>query len=240
MPNLQGLMSTGITFDNVWAYPVCSPTRASIITGKYGFKTGVLTVDDPISLSETSLQQSITNYTNNAYATAIIGKWHLSKNTSDPLTFGVNYFAGILNGGISNYLNWPLVENGTSSISSEYATTKLTDLAINWLGSQTKPWFLWMAYNAPHTPFHLAPTKLHSQGSLATDTTSINENPLPYYLSALEAIDTEMGRLFNSLTVKERENTIIIFIGDNGSPNKVAQTPYKRTTVKGSLYQGRN
>lgn len=238
MPNLQGLMSTGITFDNVWAYPVCSPTRASIITGKYGFKTGVLTVDDPISLSETSLQQSITNYTNNAYATAIIGKWHLSKNTSDPLTFGVNYFAGILNGGISNYLNWPLVENGTSSISSEYATTKLTDLAINWLGSQTKPWFLWMAYNAPHTPFHLAPTKLHSQGSLATDATSINENPLPYYLSALEAIDTEMGRLFNSLTVKERENTIIIFIGDNGSPNKVAQTPYKRTTVKGSLYQG--
>ena len=131
MPNLQGLMSTGITFDNLWAYPVCSPTRASIITGKYGFKTGVIKVDDPISLSETSLQQSITNYTNNAYATAIIGKWHLSKNTLDPLTFGVNYFAGILNGGISNYLNWPLVENGTRSISSEYATTKLTDLAIN-------------------------------------------------------------------------------------------------------------
>ena len=58
MPNLQGLIITGITFDNVWAYPVCSPIRASIITGKYGFKTGVLKVEDPISLSETSEAKS--------------------------------------------------------------------------------------------------------------------------------------------------------------------------------------
>ncbi|MDG1171207.1 MAG: sulfatase-like hydrolase/transferase [Polaribacter sp.] len=58
MPNLQGLIITGITFDNVWAYPVCSPTRASIITGKYGFKTGVLKVEDPISLSEISEAKS--------------------------------------------------------------------------------------------------------------------------------------------------------------------------------------
>ena len=238
MPNLESLMSSGITFDNTWAYSVCSPTRASIITGKYGIKTGVLEVGGPITISEATLQKYINDNTNDAYATAIIGKWHLSNNAADPITMGIDYFAGILNGGIPDYNSWSLVENGVNSTSKEYATTKLTDLAIDWVGSQTKPWFLWMAYNAPHTPFHLAPTNLHSQGNLATDEASINANPLPYYLSALEAMDTEMGRLLNSLTTEERANTIIIFIGDNGTPNKVAQSPYSRLTVKGSLYQG--
>ena len=56
MPNLQSLISSGITFDNAWAYSVCSPARASIITGKYGIKTGVLEVGGLIFTSETTLQ----------------------------------------------------------------------------------------------------------------------------------------------------------------------------------------
>ena len=238
MPNLQGLMDLGITFDNTWAYAVCTPTRASIITGKYGVKSGVLEVRDVISTAETSIQKHIQYNTDNAYATAIIGKWHLSNNADDPITMGIDYYAGILNGAISDYNSWPLVENGTSSISNTYATTKLTNLAIDWVAEQTKPWFLWMAYNAPHTPFHLAPIDLHSQGNLPIDEASIDANPLPYYLSALEALDIEMGRFLSSLSAEERVNTIIIFIGDNGTPNKVAQAPYTRQTVKGSLYQG--
>ena len=95
-----------------------------------------------------------------------------------------------------------------------------------------------MAYNAPHTPFHLAPVALHSQGNLPTDMASIDANPLPYYLSALEALDTEMGRFLSSLSAEESANTIVIFIGDNGTPNRVAQAPYTSQTVKGSLYQG--
>lgn len=88
------------------------------------------------------------------------------------------------------------------------------------------------------TPFHLAPINLHSQGNLLTDQASIDANPLPYYLSALQALDSEMGRFLNSLSVEESANIIIIFIGDNGAPNKVAQSPYTRQTVKGTLYQG--
>ena len=238
MPNLRGLMAAGITFDNTWSYAVCTPTRASIITGKYGVKSGVIEVGDLVSTAETSIQKHIQNNTGYAYATAIIGKWHLTKNAEDPITMGIDYYAGILNGAISDYNSWPLVENGTSSISNTYATTKLTDLAIDWVAEQTKPWFLWMAYNAPHTPFHLAPVALHSQGNLPTDMASIDANPLPYYLSALEALDTEMGRFLSSLSAEESANTIIIFIGDNGTPNSVAQAPYTRQTVKGSLYQG--
>ena len=59
MPILQGLMNAGITFENFWSYPVCSPTRASILTGKYGSKTGVLEVSDNISTTETSIQKFI-------------------------------------------------------------------------------------------------------------------------------------------------------------------------------------
>ncbi|MFD2565767.1 sulfatase-like hydrolase/transferase [Pseudotenacibaculum haliotis] len=238
MPTLQSLITTGITFDNLWSYPVCTPTRASILTGKYGFRTGVLEVGDNISTAETSLQEYIDTHTGNEYATAIIGKWHLSNTISDPTTMGIDYYAGILNGGVQSYTNWNLVENGQSGNSTEYTTTKFVDLAVDWVGGQTKPWFLWLAFNAPHTPFHLAPTGLHSQGNLPTDQASIDANPLPYYMSAVEAMDSELGRFLNSLSTEERNNTIIIFIGDNGTPNQVAQSPYSAMRAKGSIYQG--
>lgn len=236
MPTLQSLMDSGITFNNLWSYPVCTPTRASILTGKYGVNTGVLEVGDLISTSETSLQSYINS--NNDYATAIIGKWHLSNSATDPITMGIDYFAGIVNGGVADYFNWNFNENGIPLNSTTYTTTKLTDTAIDWVADQTKPWFLWMAYNAPHIPFHLAPTDLHSQGNLPTDEASINANPIPYYMSAIEAMDTELGRFLNSLSSEDRANTVIIFIGDNGTPGKVAQNPYSRLKVKGSLYQG--
>lgn len=238
MPNLQSLMNSGVRFTNLWSYPVCSPTRASILTGKYGSKNGVQQVGDVISTTESSIQSFLKSHTANTYASAIIGKWHLSNNASDPTTMGIDYFAGILNGGVQSYTNWNFTENNVTSNSTEYTTTKFTDLAIDWIDRQTKPWFLWLAYNAPHTPFHLAPNGLHSQGNLPTDSGSIDANPMPYYMSAIEALDAEFGRLLSSLTAEEKANTLIIFIGDNGSPNQVAQSPYSRRKAKNSLYQG--
>ncbi len=237
MPHLQTLMNTGVTFNNVWSNPTCTPTRAGILTGKYGIHTNVLKVDAPLSTSEVSIQKYLDNNTNEAYEHAVIGKWHLSRTASHPNDMGVNYFAGTTGGGVPSYTNWTLNTNGTTSTSSEYVTSKLTDLAINWLDNQTKPWFLWLAYNAPHTPFHLPPTNLHSQGSLSTDQNNIDSNPLPYYMAALEAMDTEIGRLLDSMTLDERENTIIIFVGDNGTPNQVTQI-YNSRRSKGSVYQG--
>ena len=237
MPTLQSLINSGIRFSNVWSNPTCTPTRAGIITGKYGINTGVLKVDDPLSTTETSIQKYLDNNTNLAYDHAVIGKWHLSRDASHPNAMGINYFAGISGGGVPSYTNWTLNINGTTSTSSEYITSKLTNLAIDWIGDQTKPWFLWLAYNAPHTPFHLPPNNLHSQGVLPVDQTSIDNNPLPYYFAAIEALDTEMGRLINSMTQEEKDNTIIIFVGDNGTPNQVVQE-YESRRAKGSVYQG--
>ena len=237
MPNLESLISNGITFNNVWANPSCTPTRGTILTGKYGFRTNVLKVYDQLATSETSIQRYLDENSNEDYSHAVIGKWHLSRDTNHPLTIGANYFAGLLTGGVEDYENWSLIENGITTTSTEYTTTKLTDLAIDWVDNQTKPWFLWLAYNAPHTPFHAPPSNLHTQGSLPEDQASINANSLPYYLAAMEAMDTEMGRLLASMSQAERENTIIIFLGDNGTPNQVRQE-YANRRVKGSVYQG--
>ncbi|WP_299443743.1 sulfatase-like hydrolase/transferase [uncultured Aquimarina sp.] len=238
MPNLESFIANGIKFNNLWSAPTCTPTRATILTGKYGVKTGVLAVGDEMPTSETSIQSYLDNNTSQTYSHAVIGKWHLSNDAMSPTNMGIDYYAGLLNGGVQSYWNWNLTENGVTTISTEYTTTKFTDLAIDWVGAQEKPWFLWLAYNAPHTPFHLPPATLHSQGDLPTDQASIDSNPLPYYMAALEAMDTEIGRLLSSFSEEARANTTIIFIGDNGTPNQVAQSPYNSNRVKGSLYQG--
>ena len=235
MPNLMSLMGSGIRFNNVWANPVCSPTRATILTGKYGFRTGVLWPGDALSSSETSIHR-ILKEASPEYSHAIIGKWHLSDIVSQPTDMGVDYFAGILSG-VKSYYNWNLIQNGQTTKSSSYITSKLTDLAIGWTAAQTQPWFLWLAYNAPHSPFHLPPSELHSQGALPNDSSSIDANPLPYYMAMLEALDSEMGRLLNSFSKEILDNTLIIFIGDNGSPNEVVQA-YNSKRAKGSIYQG--
>ena len=238
MPNVQSLINSGLKFNNVWANPVCSPTRSTILTGKYGYRTSVLTVDDIVSTSETSLFKYIKENSN--YNSALIGKWHLSGKPPDqnhPNNMGVDYYAGIIGGGIQNYYNWSFSKNGKSSISTEYSTTKLTNEAINWINDQENSWFLWLAYNAPHTPFHLPPKDLHSQGELPSDAATIDSNPLPYYLAMIESIDSEIGRLFNEIDENILNNTTIIFIGDNGTPNQVAQQ-YNPRRTKGTLYKG--
>jgi len=237
MPTLEMLASSGITFDNVWAYPVCSPTRASILTGKLGYHTGVLEVEQDISLSEESLHDFVKNQSKGAYDTALIGKWHLSNNLADPNSMGIDYCSGILGGGVSSYTDWKEVTNGVRTNSTTYTTTAFSDAAIDWISSREKPWFLWLAYNAPHTPFHLAPAGLHKQGSLPSDDASIAANPLPYYFSAIEALDQELGRVIAAIP-DGLENTLVIFIGDNGTPSKVIQTPYRLRRAKGSIHQG--
>ncbi len=142
MPNLESMINSGVRFTNLWSNPTCTPTRSSILTGKYGFRTNMLKVGDELSTSETSIQKYLDNNLGQAYNHAVIGKWHLSTNTNHPINMGVNYYAGLLTGGVSSYWDWNLTENNITTNSTEYSTTKITDLAVNWVENQTKPWFL--------------------------------------------------------------------------------------------------
>jgi arylsulfatase A-like enzyme len=237
-PNIDAIRKNGLSFNNFWTYPTCSPTRASIITGKYGYRTNVKGAGDVLAQSEIALQKYISDNTSNSYASALIGKWHLSGNGlgADPEAFGIDYFAGLIRGIVDDYYNWKFTEDGVTKVETTYSTEKITDLSINWINQQSKPWFLWLAYNAPHTPFHVPPSNMHKQGNLPTYVNGLD--PIPYYMAAIEAMDFQIGRLMDGMTAAEKENTIIIFIGDNGTPNQVAQKPYSSSTAKNTLYQG--
>ena len=236
-PNLDRLRGEGLTFTNMWVNPTCTPTRSSIITGKYGYRTGVKAVGDNLLASETALQRYIAVESNESYATAIVGKWHLGTNLiANPEEFGIDYYAGLISGSLPDYYRWQLTEDEEVTVMTEYSTTVFTDLAIDWVNQQDEPWFLWLAYNAPHTPFHIPPSEMHSQGSLPAYDASLDATP--YYMAAIEALDYQVGRLLDEIPDSELENTIIIFVGDNGTPAAVAQDPYGRRKAKGTLYQG--
>lgn len=241
MPNIEALCASGKVFDNTYSAPTCSPTRASIMSGQYGFRTGVGAPIDPSGSDELSVD-TFTLFDALAptgYASNVIGKWHISgrqKGFGAPAQMGVSDYFGLYAGGIPDYFNWTGVENGEKVEVNGYSTTVLTDRAIDWIDTQEKPWFLWLAYNAPHSPFHLPPLDLHTFDELPDDADSISETPLPYYQAMLEALDTEIGRLLASLSPEERDNTVVMFIGDNGSPNQVTREFYGNHQAKATIY----
>lgn len=237
-PNIDAIRAGGLSFNNFWTYPTCTPTRAAILTGKYGYRTNVKGAGDVLAQSEVSLQQYISDNTNDAYASAVIGKWHLAGNNSsvNPEDFEIDYYSGLIRGAVDDYYQWQLTEDGATSLQTDYVTEVFTDLSIDWIQEQSKPWFLWLAYNAPHAPFHVPPSTMHNQGALPEYSDGLE--PLPYYFAAIEAMDFQIGRLLESISAEEKENLVIIFIGDNGTPNQVAQSPYSSVKVKNTLYQG--
>jgi len=239
MPNLEALMASGLTFDNVWADPLCSPTRATILTGRYGLRTGVLNANTESLLpsTETTLHRYLDDNTS-GYSSSIIGKWHLGGPPGYPNFLGIPYYAGLRAGAVADYNVWTLTLNGTDTPRTDYITTAITDLGIQWIGQQTEPWFCWLAYTAPHVPFHLPPLEMHNQGALPTDQASIDADPLPYFIAMVESLDYEMGRLLATLSPAVRANTVVIFIGDNGTDRNVIQSPYGMLQGKGTLFEG--
>lgn len=247
MPNVRKLMSKGVRFANAWANPVCSPTRAGILTGRYSFRTGVGEVVDntmQLDTAEMTIPKLLKN-TNvpTKYATANIGKWHLQAplpaNYNNPSKMGFDYYAGVFTGQpVTTYTNWTKITNGVSSTSTNYCTTEAYNDAINWLSQQgTKPFFLWLAFNAPHSPYHLPPDSLITNRTLSGTATDIQNNPKAYFKVMAEAMDNRIGKILDWLqTNNKMDNTDIIFIGDNGNSPRTAQvTPTSRS--KETVYQ---
>jgi arylsulfatase A-like enzyme len=240
MPTLQNLADSGVRFTDAYAQPICSPTRAAILTGRQAFRTGVgfpvggPNGGPPLPSEELTLPE-IFAVAASPYAMASFGKWHLGGGRSGYNTLGGwPEFRGLTAGGLQDYTNWTKNDNGTNITNySVYSTTDQVNDAVAFIEAQQaaeNPWFCWVAFNAPHTPFHNPPQDLHSYGA----------NPLgagdrSAYQAALEALDTEIGRLLASVDLA---NTNIILVGDNGTPRQVVQAPYSANHAKGSLYEG--
>lgn len=241
-PRIDQLASEGIVFENAWATPACTTTRGAIITGQFGINSGIDTVPYRMSTDTNTLQRAIsTDPITKEMNNAIFGKWHLAGANPDPYhpnQSGVSHYFGNIKGNLSDYNIWDTVNNGEEETSMTYHTTAVTDKAIEWIGLQNAPWFAWVAYAAPHAPFHLPPVELHSR-DLSGDTDHINNNKRDYYLAAIEAMDYEIGRLIDSLDETTKDNTLIIFLGDNGSPSTVVDTStYVASQAKNTLFEG--
>ena len=239
-PNLDALAADGVVFENAWATPACTTTRGTLITGKHGVTSGVDFVPAVLPAGTETIQQRLQDE-GTGYASAVIGKWHLGGGNppnDHPDEFGVPYYAGNIRGNLSDYEDWPLIENHIESQSDVYHTTKVTDLARDWIQEQNSPWFMWLAYVAPHSPFHLPPADLHNRDLTGTPA-DIDANRRDYFLAAIEAMDAEIGRLLASIPDEERENTIVVFMGDNGTPRPVIDRDvFIGAHGKSSLYEG--
>lgn len=252
LTNVRRLLNRGVVFNNAWSNPLCSPTRAGILTGRYSFRTGVGDVVDganpKLNINENIIPKVLNLYAPNGISKVCIGKWHVTTGNaigySYPNTMGFDHYEGNLLGALGQpgqlaigYNNWTKITNGVSSTSTNYATTENVNNAISYINSQSsiKPFYLQLAFNAPHTPYHLPPTNLIAATTLTGTQADINANPVPYFQAMVEAMDTEIGRFFDYLISSGKwDNTDIIFIGDNGDENSVAQS----SPSKGSIYQG--
>ena len=250
-PNIASLAANGVKFTNAYSYTVCSPARSSILTGRYGSRTGTANVvggaasNNALKSSEFTLPDAFAANSGLNYQLKHVGKWHLGgANTAPCQIGGWPSFAGAMIGEIDDYVNWTKVTGSGATASSStvttYATTENVNDALAFINAQTaagKPWFTWVAFNAPHIPYHLpSPTSLCPHyASLSGTAGDIAANPQNYYNAAIEAMDTEIGRLLAGVDLN---TTTVIFIGDNGTPQATLQTPYPANRGKATLYEG--
>ena len=231
-PSIDSIAANGVLFREAWSAPVCTSTRAALYTGRYGLRTGVQNVGDVLALSEVTWAELLSEV---GYVNGLFGKWHLGRTgavgglDAPRVSGGWDDYQGILSGALMDYFSFNEVANGVPRAVSTYATTEQVDDALEWISNQTDPWTCTVAFTAPHSPFHIPPTDLHSFDLTA------GSSDTQKYRAAVEAMDTEIGRIMTALGA-ELENTIVVFIGDNGTPREAIESPY--TTFKGTVYQG--
>ncbi len=235
-PNIDSLASRGLLFRNAWTNPTCSPTRSELLTGRYGFRTGigqpVTNGNQGLPLSEVLLPEFLTGY-----SSSITGKWHLAgqgQGKSHPGKSGFGYHAGSM-GNLSDYNNWQKVVNGSESTSTTYATTDCADEAIQAALTMPQPWLLYAAFHAPHAPFHVPPKGLCSCPSSSNcDSANSTSSTAVKAKAMTEAMDSEIGRLLQVIP----SDTLVVFMGDNGTGRAATEPPFDRERAKGTLYEG--
>lgn len=264
-PNLDQFAENSIRFTNFYVCPVCAPTRASLMTGRYHIRTGVWDTYNGGAIMATEEVTMAEIFRDNGYQTGIYGKWHLGDNYPfRPMDQGFNESLVHRGGGIgqvsnvvnyfhfdSSYFNPTLLENGTPVLKNGYCSDIFAKGAIDFIQNHSdNPFFLYLSFNAPHTPLQLPGKYDEMYEDLLFDTSRypVKGYPIPemneYQTESarkvygmVSNIDDNLARLFT--TVEEQgiaENTIIIFMTDNG-PQQIRYTAGLRGR-KSSVYEG--
>jgi arylsulfatase A-like enzyme len=236
-PNLDRLARGGVRLTDAYANGVlCSPTRAALISGRYPQRSAIETALGPegtrgLAVSGTSLPQILKN---NGYRTALVGKWHLGgtvtgpTRTGGPRAHGFDLFFGFMGSHVDywHHNRGPnsedLWENETQiSMDGQYLTTLITERSLRFIeesAAARQPFFIDVAYNAPHWPYNRPDRPSPPPGSGAHVLANAENPPTRAdYASMVEAADSGVGQILTSLDrLGLTNNTLVIFTNDNG------------------------
>ncbi|MFW6290107.1 MAG: sulfatase-like hydrolase/transferase [Mariniphaga sp.] len=260
-PNIDKLAQTGIRLEQHYVMPTCTPTRVSLMTGKYPSRYGITGPDygEVIDLGDPTLASILQK---NGYYTAIAGKWHMGSPPYTPLKYGFQSSYGYFDGQIDPYTHEYKTETKLTKRESwhrndEYLTEEghVTDLltaeAIRIIEEEREePFFLYLAHHVPHFPLD----EPEEWMSLYNDLSMHPSRKL--FAAAVSHMDAGIGKIVDALErTGKRENTLILFLSDNGGqhswhsnteyrgkyadkPHEVLGNNYPLRGWKGDLYEG--
>ncbi len=232
-PVLDAFAGKSVSFDRFYVSPVCAPTRASLLTGRYHLRTGTTWVTHRKEVMRSDEKTIAEYFKEDGYATGIFGKWHNGEQyPNDPTGQGFDEFFGFSAGHWNNYFNTSLTHNGKTVKTKGFITDVITDACMNWISAKKEePFFAYVPYNAPHSPMQIPDSyfdKYKAKG--LTDF-----NAAAYGMC--ENIDENIGRIFKQLDdLGLTENTIVLFTTDNG-PNRARWNGFMKGH-KGSYNEG--
>jgi arylsulfatase A-like enzyme len=250
-PNIDRIAAEGIRFSRFYANSsVCSPSRASLMTGRFPDRVGVPGVIrthlnnswgklDPEAVTLPSVLSQA------GYHTALIGKWHLGLEAEDhPCRRGFDHFHGFLGDMMDDYLthrrhgfNYMRLEEEEVDPKG-HATDLFTEWSIDYIHARREeadPFFLYLAYNAPHTP--IQPPEEWVERVRAREPEADPQRVK--YVALVEHMDAGIGRVLEALeTTDQLENTLVIYTSDNGGQMDVGATNGPLRGEKGDMYEG--
>jgi len=257
-PYIDELAANGVKFTDAYvSYPVCGPSRAGLITGRYqdrfGFSRNPLfTPKDSLSglpLSEQTIAEALKTAD---YKTMAIGKWHLGAHESQrPLNRGFDEFFGFLSGGHKYFpeeynrndisevtsqfdaYNTKLLKNNQRVEETEYLTDAFSREAVRFIkDNNQQPFLLYLAYNAPHSP-------LQATEKYLSRYQHIEDEKRKTYAAMVSAVDDGVGEILKTLRgLNIEEETLIVFLSDNGGDERKGSNNGILNRGKGSLYEG--
>ncbi len=225
-PEIDQLAAGGAVMENFYVQPLCAPTRAEILTGRYYPRTGVKGVclgAERLNLDEVTIADL---FRDAGYHTGCFGKWHSGQQYPyHPNGRGFDEFKGFCCGHWSHYFDSTIEHNGTEFQSEGYLPDVLTDYALEFIEeNQNEPFFCYVPLNTPHSPFQVPDEYYdrHKDNPISLRSTHPEREDLNVtraVLAMCENIDWNVGRVVNKLKELELdEDTIVIYLSDNG-PN---------------------
>lgn len=230
-PHIDSIATTGVTIDRFYVCPVCAPTRAEFLTGRYhprGGVRGVSTGQERLDLNERTIAEA---FKAAGYATGAFGKWHNgSQWPYHPKARGFDEYFGHTSGHWGEYFDAPLEDNGRMIRTEGYIADVCTDRAVDFISrNQSQPFFCFVPFTTPHSPWAVPDNywqrfrdKPMTQQATVSKEENIDETRCA--LAMVENQDDNVGRVLSKLDeLKLADNTIVLYFSDNG-PNSARWT----------------